>query len=98
MKLSTLVRPALLAAFFGAATMAACSLNPQPIPPGEQAGDAGDKFGSGAEGSDASTPASAGDGGVTGGGNNDASSDADAGDQDANAEDAGDADTDAHDE
>jgi hypothetical protein len=83
------VRPTrafLLAAFIGAAAMVACSLNPQPIPPGEQA-DSGSDFG-GAQGSDAST---GGDGSVTGA----VPPDADAGDAGNNEDDAGDASSDA---
>ncbi len=86
------MRAFLLAAFIGTAAMAACSLNPQPIPPGEQA-DGGADFG-GSQGNDAST----GDGGVTGA----VPPDADAGDAANNEDDAGDAssdaDTDASDE
>ncbi len=85
-------RAFLLAAFIGATAMAACSLNPQPIPPGEQA-DGGTDFGGGltgdggAEELDAATT-------------NPAPGDADAGD--AESDEAGDAspdaDTDAADE
>jgi hypothetical protein len=62
MKLTTPTRGFLLAALIGAVAMGACSLNPQPIPPGEQSADAGNDFGggTGALSGDAST----GDGSV----------------------------------
>jgi hypothetical protein len=94
MKLTNPARGFFLAALVGAVAMGACSLNPQPIPPGEQSADAGKDFGGGGTGltDDASTT----DGSVVTGnpGPDDAG---DAGDA-ATDEDASDAATDAGDE
>jgi hypothetical protein len=96
MKLRKPTRAFLLAAVVGAVAMGACSLNPQPIPPGEQAeADGGsDNFGAGG-GSDA-TVATPTDGGPAG----TPPEAGDAGDAapDGSDLDASDADTDAHDE
>jgi len=86
-------RAFLLAAVIGAATMGACSLNPQPIPPGEQA-DSGSDFGGSGGTSDAAGLQNS-DAGTTG-----PVPDEDAGDAatDGGDQDASDADTDANDE
>jgi hypothetical protein len=90
-------RAFLLAAVVGAVAMGACSLNPQPIPPGAQAeADGGaDNFGNGG-GSDASvaTPTDSGVAGTPPEAGDDAGDAA----PDASDLDASDADTDANDE
>ncbi|MEO7112652.1 MAG: hypothetical protein ABI183_19555 [Polyangiaceae bacterium] len=87
----------LIAALIGGATMGACSLNTQPIPPGEQP-DGGQDFGGSGLRADASVSVSD-SGTVTGnpapGDAGDASGDAS---DDGGDEDAGDAATDAGDE
>ncbi|MEO8878000.1 MAG: hypothetical protein ABI461_20580, partial [Polyangiaceae bacterium] len=82
----------LFAAFAGTIAMAACSLNPQPIPPGDQDTDAG-KFSGGSTSDAAATPVvtDSGAGAIA-----DADGAADASDA-GTEEDAGDADTDAGD-
>lgn len=96
MKLVSLRGVFFLFAIGGAIAAAACSLNPQPIPPGEQP-DGGQDFGSGTGGSTSdaatNTPTPGDDAGAV--------RDDDAGDagetdaSDAGNDDAGDADTDA---
>ena len=97
MKLTASSRGFFLAALIGAVAMGACSLNPQPIPPGEQAADGGKDFGGGTGLTDDASAAV--DSGVTGnpapGDGGDASDD---GGDAATDEDASDAATDAGDE
>ena len=95
MNLRKPTRAFLLAAVIGAAAMGACSLNPQPIPPGEQAGDGGGSdFGTGGtDGSALNNPADSGPGSVPIPGEDGGDAATDAGDQDAS-----DAATDANDE
>jgi hypothetical protein len=93
MRLTKPARGFLIAALIGAATMGACSLNTQPIPPGEQP-DSGNDFGGGTGLSgDASTSLDSGTVGANPGPGDGGDAAADASDEDAS-----DADTDAGDE
>jgi hypothetical protein len=100
----TPVRGFFLAALVGSLAVGACSLNTQPIPPGDNAADGGSDFGG--SGGLGATDASTGqplDGGVTtnpvpGDDAGDASSDASNEDASDAGIDAGDADTDAADD
>jgi hypothetical protein len=95
MRLTKPARGFLIAALIGAVAMGACSLNTQPIPPGEQP-DAGNDFGGGGGtglSGDASTSL---DGGTVGA--NPGPGDGGDAAADASDEDASDADTDAGDE